>query len=264
MREAVFENFVPKIENFFFYKCASDWRINTEFVAGYDITYIIEGKARYTIDDVTYNLGKGDLLFLSEGVKKEAVVSPRNLMRCYTVNFSQLAQLSKSQLPSFPVIANIGLRQDLINLFRELSMCWMEQQNGYIMKSRALLILVLHRLSEILIYDVNSDPGDYRISKITQTIDKNYSDKLTVKDLAEQVHLDDVYFGHLFKKETGMTVHQYINLIRVQKAESLLQSGTYKIFEVADQCGFSDAFHFHKVFKSVRGFPPSRCIPKSS
>jgi AraC-like DNA-binding protein len=125
-------------------------------------------------------------------------------------------------------------------------------------------MLILHRLSEILVFNVDSKAGDYRINKATQAIAMHYPDRLTVKGLASQVQLDEVYFGHLFKRETGMTVHQYIMRIRIRNAENMLQTGNYKVCEAAEQCGFSDVVHFYKSFRALRGFPPSRCIPKGS
>jgi len=262
MKEPVFDNFIPKIDYFVYRKCTPNWRLTTWFVSGYDITYVIEGKARYTIDGKNYELGTGDLLYLTEGTRKEAITFSNNLMHCFAVNFSQFSPVSKGALPPFPILNHIGRRKDIIDLFKELSVSWLEQQCGYIMKTRALLTLILHRLSEILVFNINSTPGDYRINRVIQTITQHYSDKLTVKELAEQVRLDEVYFGHLFKKETGMTVHQYINQIRIKNAENLLQDSNSKIYEVAEQCGFSDVVHFYKAFKSLRGFPPSRCLSK--
>jgi YesN/AraC family two-component response regulator len=130
------------------------------------------------------------------------------------------------------------------------------------MKCQALLMLILHRLLEIVVYNVDSESGDYRINKTTRYISKHYAEKLTVEKLAAQVHLDTDYFGQIFKKKTGKTIHQYINQVRVQNAELLLQSGRYKVHEAAERCGFSDIFHFYKKFRSLRGFAPSRCIPR--
>ena len=78
------------------------------------------------------------------------------------------------------------------------------------------------------------------------------------------VHLDTGYLGHLFRQETGMTIHQYITQVRVRNAENMLQSGGVKVYEAAEQCGFSDVYHFYRLFKCLRGFPPSRCIPKET
>jgi len=258
-----FEDFVPQIISHTFRKCSPDWRIRTSMTSGYELLYVIKGSARYTINNVTHELESGDLLYVNKGDKRAAISHHKNLMHCYeTIFLSKYPQIKKAGSEKlFPTVNHIGLRQDVIGMFRELSTCWNEQQSGYSVKAQALFMLILHRLSEIILYDIDSAPGDYRISKITRYITMHYSEKLTVTELADQVHLDPDYFGHLFKRETGMKVQRYINQTRIQYAETLLQSGNYKIYEVAANCGFSDVYHFYKSFKALRGFPPSRCIP---
>jgi len=259
------EDFVPQIINHSYLKCAPDWRIRSGVVNSHDITYVIKGAARYTVNGTTYDLRPGDLLCLNKGSKKAAVSYPKYLLHCYETSFQpKYPQLKKSDNENlFPVVSHIGLRQDVIDLFKDLTICWNEQQKGYTMKSHALFMLILNRLAEIIIYNVDADSGDYRINKITRYITTHYSEKLNVNDLADQVHLNPDYFGQLFKRETGMVVHQYITKVRIQNAETLLQSGGYKIYEAANHCGFSDVYYFYKTFKALRGFPPSHCIPKS-
>jgi len=156
---------------------------------------------------------------------------------------------------------NVSFRKELVELFREMTLSWSNKQEGYIMKTRALLLLILHRLNEILVFKINNMPIDYRINKITHFIAAHYSDKLTVKDLAELVNLNKAYLGRLFKKQIGITIDQYIIQVRIRNAENMLQSGSYKVHEVAENCGFSDVFHFYKLFRATRGFSPSRCKP---
>jgi len=263
MKETANYDFVPKIFYNVFRKCTPDWRLRPHFVDHYDITYIIKGNARYTINGKIHELGPGDLLCLTDGVEKEAITYQKSLMHCFTVNFYTLYPALKCPPLSFPMVNHIGIRKDLIDLFREMTISWSNQQEGYIMRSRALLMLILHRLYEIFLYKVDNLTGDYRISKATRFIAMHYSDKLTVKDLARQAQLDEAYFGHLFRKVTGVTVHQYIMQIRVRNAENMLQNGNYKVREVAEHCGFSDVVHFYKSFMALRGFPPSRCITKN-
>ena len=260
MKKNCIDDIIPDIAYYVSRKCNPDWRLWGDRVNDHDITYIMKGNARYTVNGVVHELKPGDLLYLTEGDIKEAITYPHNLMQCFAINFT-LRQKSSNK-PLFPIVNHIGLRQDIIDLFRELTISWTEQQDGYIIKTRALFMLILHRLMEIILYDVDSKPGDYRVNKITRHIAMHYSEKLTVKDLAQQVGLDIDYFGRLFKRETGLTVHQYIAKIRVRNAENMLQSGNCKVQEAAEHCGFSDTFHFYKLFRTLRGFPPSRCIPK--
>ena len=265
MSETVLDDFVPDIAYFVFRKCHPTWRQWMFQLIDHEITYIIKGNARYTINGVAHELGPGDLLYLRQGELKEAITYPQNLMQCYAINFTfkpKAGKAARAREGLFPEVNHIGLRQDIIDMFRELTISWTEQQDGYIIKTRALFMLIINRLAEIILYDVDSEPGDYRVSRVTRYISTHYPEKLTVKNLARQSGLDVDYFGRLFKHETGMSVHQYIAKIRVRNAENMLQSGSFKVQEVALHCGFSDTFHFYKLFKALRGFAPSACIPK--
>jgi len=258
-------DFVPKIYDSIFKKCKPKWQLPPHFVDHYEITYIIKGNAHYTINGKDNEINQGGLICLTDGTEISAVTNAKNAIHYFSVNFDALYPLISNVPPPplFPLVSHIGIRQDIINLFREITISWENKQEGYIMKSRALLMLILHRLSEILLGEIDNTTGDYRINKTISFIITHYSENISVKKLAELVHLDHVYFGHLFKQQTGKTVHQYITQIRIQNAENMLQSGSYKVYEVAEQCGFSDVIHFYKAFKTLRGFPPSRCIPRN-
>jgi AraC-like DNA-binding protein len=56
-------------------------------------------------------------------------------------------------------------------------------------------------------------------------------------------------FDHLFKRETGMSIHQYINKVRTRNAENMLKSGNYKVEEIAEHCGLSDVFRNEELNK---------------
>lgn len=257
-----FDECSPIIGYMVFRRCPIDWRLKPHYVSNYDITYIINGCARYVINNTKYDLSAGHIVCLPEGTKKEAVTFPDRLMHCYSINF-RLKDLSGGTLvPPFPLVQNIGLRKDITFLFNELACAWTEQQSGYIMKSRGYLLLILHHLFELLVYNINYSAADCRIKKAVNYIYEHYNERLTVKKLAARVKLNSGYFGLLFKHETGLTVHQYIKKIRVRNAEILLQSGAHTVTEVADYCGYCDVIHFYREFKAVMGISPSQCIPK--
>jgi len=264
VEKAVVENYIPNISHHVFQKCHPDWQLRPRRVDGNELTYIVAGKARYTIDGKTHELAAGDLLCLPDGMSEKAVTYAQSPAQYYSVNFNSLIPSTKPILASFPTLNHIGIKRDLIDLFRELTLCWTNKQDGYITKSRALLMLILHRLMEILLFNVDSQAGDYRINKAIGVIKLHYGEKLTVKELAAHVHLNESYFGRLFRDTTGKCVNQYIKQVRVQNAEALLQTGNYKVRDVAEQCGFSDVVHLYRSFRDVRGFPPSRCIPRSA
>ena len=133
---------------------------------------------------------------------------------------------------------------------------------GYVLQSRGLLLLLLHQFFELTTDTERIFSGDFRIKKATRYIVEHYSEKITVKALASAAKLNTAYFGSLFKKETGLTLNQYLIKTRIQNAEYLLRSGECNVGEAACNCGFSDIAHFYKNFKALTGMAPSQFMPK--
>lgn len=85
-----------------------------------------------------------------------------------------------------------------------------------------------------------------------------HQELLSVQQLADQVHLTPAYLSNLFKKETGITIGQYIVNVRMEHAKLLLQDGSCRLNEVAALVGYSDAGYFTKIFKKHMNMPPSQ------
>jgi YesN/AraC family two-component response regulator len=142
-----------------------------------------------------------------------------------------------------------------------LKNAWTEQSPAYAVKARCVCLLLLYQLFELVVYDIDLEAKDFRIKKAMRYIAGHYAEKLSVKQLLDQACLNTVYFGYLFKKETGMNIHRYLTKVRIRNAENFLKTGEYQISEVAEECGFADVYHFYHQFKSIKGFSPSKCIP---
>jgi AraC-like DNA-binding protein len=254
------EGFLPDIQYLVFRKCTPSWHQGIHFIENFEITYVTKGGARYTLDNVEYEVSAGDLICIPQGSLKKAITYSNNLMSCFSVNFLIRNNDAGREWP-FPHVSHIGSKRDLLRYFHELMYTWFERPPGFNLKAQGLLMLIIHRIVELTLYH-DTNAGDYRIQKATRYLTKHYQEKIQVKKLAGMTGLNPVYFGALFKQETGLTIHQYLIKTRVQNAVYLLRGGLYKVTEAAEYCGFSDVHHFYRQFKAVMGFPPSQCIPK--
>jgi AraC-like DNA-binding protein len=257
------EECLPSIEYLVFRKCPPAWRLKEHFVDDCDITYVIKGNAQYTINGRKYEVSgsSGDLLCMSSDDTKAACTNPKNPMVCFSVNFVMKNSKGEAMRLPFPPVSRIGQNKDIIHLFHELIFTWTDRQQGYTIKARSLLWLILHHIFELTIYNTDSPGDDYRITKVTRYISQHYAERISVKQMADMVHLNPVYFGVLFKQVTGITMNQHLMKIRVRNAESILQTGEYKVIEVAEHCGFANIAHFFKHFKAITGEAPSSYIP---
>lgn len=89
------------------------------------------------------------------------------------------------------------------------------------------------------------------------------SPDLTNKVLAQQCNISEIYFRKLFVKTFHTTPKQYILEARLNKARRLLTDGVLKISAVAEQCGFSNPYHFCRLFKERTGLTPSEFIKRN-
>ena len=89
-------------------------------------------------------------------------------------------------------------------------------------------------------------------------LETDFSDPtLTNLKLAQKCHISEVYFRKLFLKQFGVSPRQFLLDLRLNNAKQLLSEGRLKSSAIAEKCGFSDAFHFCRTFKSKTGFTPT-------
>jgi AraC-like DNA-binding protein len=96
------------------------------------------------------------------------------------------------------------------------------------------------------------------ISSIKEIITRRYKDEnLTVNQIADTLHYTSAYICVVFKQHTGITVNDYINLYRIEKAKELLKDIKLKLTDVAIMVGYSSDNYFSKVFKKHEQITPS-------
>ena len=76
-------------------------------------------------------------------------------------------------------------------------------------------------------------------------------------ELAKQCRISEVYFRRIFTSCYNMTPKQFLIDIRINKAKQLLSEGALKINAVAVKCGFSNQYHFCRIFKERTGLTPT-------
>jgi len=262
MSVSINDDMLPFIGYIIFRKCTPSWEMAENTLGGINLTYVIQGAARYTVDRNIIELQQGDLLVLPEGSVRKAITFPDRLMQCFSVDFKLKTIDNQELTPPLPFKSHPGRHEDIIHLFHELSFAHVNKQPGYNLKCNGLFLLILHRFMELVIYKTSSYTGDYRISKVISFITAHYSEHITARMMAEMVHLNPTYFGSLFRQTIGKSFNQYLIHTRVTHADYMLKMGDYKVSDIAEQCGFNDVSHFNKQFKLVKGFPPSHSMPK--
>ena len=94
--------------------------------------------------------------------------------------------------------------------------------------------------------------------KVLPYIHQNLTEPFTVSELAQNVSLNPQYMMRLFKKETNMSVLEYVTEQRILRAKELLLSTDSSIENIAVQLGYYNYTYFMKVFKRNMGMSPGQ------
>lgn len=96
------------------------------------------------------------------------------------------------------------------------------------------------------------------IEKVIKIIRRDYMKDLSLQIIAEKVYLSPSYLSHLFKKEIGESLIQYITSYRLEIAKELLEQTNLKVIDISKQVGYSNFSYFGSVFKNHYGMTPAK------
>lgn len=87
---------------------------------------------------------------------------------------------------------------------------------------------------------------------------ENLHSRITLEELAELVELHPSYLSRLFKKETGVSVSEYIQQLKIDTAKNMLLYSDFTPAKIASVLAFPDQSYFTQVFKKYTGFTPRK------
>ncbi len=95
-----------------------------------------------------------------------------------------------------------------------------------------------------------------RVRAITSYIDRRYTEKLLLTDLARELGLSMSYLSAFFKSVFGMSFQSYVMKLRCEKARRLLLLTEFSLLDISVACGFSDLKYFNRGFARQFGCSP--------
>lgn len=174
-------------------------------------------------------------------------------------NFNKMAvyfTMDRIIIRSFETLFQLNSKKTYLKM-NELQIMESIYQAGSIDKIRSIVENTVLKISNI-ISEQETTSRNTTITRIKELVENEYQKPLSMKYIAEKVYINHVYLGQLFKKETGMSLNDYINKVRINKAKKLLRNSNSMIYQIAEQVGFSDSQYFSLVFKKLVGLSPKQ------
>lgn len=152
---------------------------------------------------------------------------------------SQIWSACLSEIGAYKYGRDLVLQANIYELLMKIIRLWLD--DGMVIDSRLI-----------------PQTEDSTIENITEYIDLSLSENLRVADIAEQCGLSYSCFAKKFRERYGMSCKQYIEKMRVYKAEEFLLFTDFDLNYISQETGFSDCSHFIKNFKLYRGITPKQ------
>ena len=232
-----------------------------------EIIYVAEGRLKVKISSKSFSLEKGDCIVINSNMLHYAVADgycERHALVFHSEliegnNRSVFAEKYMVPLLSCNFFSAYCIRaadrSQIVGWFNEAFEV-LEQENygfEFIVReklSRICLSLYQKFESQMDIKDVPLNQNNLRVRKMLTYIQNNFSENLSLEDIAKAADISERECLRCFKKTIQISPVQYLLKYRVaQGAEMLLSDPTGSIAEIASACGFDSPSNFAKMFK---------------
>lgn len=230
-----------------------------------EMIYIVEGTGEFNINGKSYTLKQGDMAIYNPGVQHEERSSgggPFKVFYCGVDNLHIEGVPFGMLLPPSvdPVISCEKYAFKVESYLSEMLQECDSQILGYETLSNNLLmslITLIYRIVDVK-HQFQSLQGKNEITIRTKDfIDKNYTQNISLKDIADTLYVSQHYLSHLFKRDLGDSPFNYLIRRRIEESKRLLVESNTPVHEVAARVGYSNDKYFSMLFKKVTGQTPT-------
>jgi len=217
--------------------------------------FVTDGDGTFTDASGEHQLKRGAVMLLEE--KSNYIFKGgKNGISYITMGFALHPEDGFSSL-GLPTFIDTEKHPYILKQAEQMLKLWENRSSFYIMEARLLSERILLDLINICQNATSGFEFGGRLSPALTFINQNYDKSITNEQLAELCDLSTTHFRRLFKEQMGISPMHYRENIRIHWAIKLLESQMFTISEVADRLGYSDIYHFSKVFKRHTGNSPS-------
>lgn len=241
-----------------------------------EVIKVLSGDMIVKINHYSFDVKSGDYVVISKGslhslhkhpstksvVKFQTLIFDLYLLGSALRDYSQkhvIEKIDENALFLNCIIGSDSPQYSMIEtLFKAIKRAYDEKELHYEIEVKGLLhILMFHILNERsnLSQSIKQRPK-INISKAIDVITTNIGNHYTIAELASTVRYTEAYFMREFKKSTGMTVVEFINKERINKAKIMLSNTDENIVDIASKCGFNHISYFNKRFKKEMHMTP--------
>ena len=214
----------------------------------FGLSFCYEGQITYNMGGKKYIENHNNVVILPKGGSYAFSVNKNG--RFPLINF-ECENLCLDEILVLP-IQNF---QACISLYETISTHFLYKSSRLIIHSA--FYELLHEISSQSMFRSN------RLKSVIRYIELNISDpELSNLTLANQINISEIYLRELFHTHYNTTPKQFILDLRIRKAKQMLINTPFTITAIAKDCGFTNVYHFCRIFKKKTGQTPTEYANK--
>lgn len=251
------------------------------------LTLIISGSCECRIANRTYDVRAGDLLFIP-AEKYYRLTTADHCEYCFTCFYASYKKADENDikgcLAELPEVQKKfylpSAGSDTICLSEHTTPDAATYSNLLALFTRGQSLYATGRYLDRLMIDVyfqemlifasktacsgSDQTGKYSLSleRILKYINENFTGHISPESLSERFSLSKEHICSLFRKETGMTVSEYVNMVKLNHAVELLSNSSMNVSQISEYLGYSSVYYFSRLFKRRYGVSPTGYIEK--
>lgn len=223
----------------------------------FEILYFVQGDATFTVEDRTYDLEPGDVVFIQPGEHHYVTFNPEKCYERYVLKFHE-TELPKRMFKKLQNRATFyKATEEMHAVFRDLDRIhehFKGEDLTLLFGCRMLEIMILLCQKPELEKAVNRDT---MITKIINYIGENLTERLSLADICKHFHFSQSYISNKFSNHMRSSIISYVRTKKILAAHREIVRGE-KATAVAEKYGFSDYSTFYRSYVKVMGFSPAK------
>ena len=235
----------------------------------YEFLYIPSGRLKCVTTDGEYILEAGDVLFVNSYVPHSTYAETDDTFTTMVqfnspiVSDSSLHYITRFlKFCDTPAHVFKSGRIETEEIRTCMNIITQEHKNhspfwhDYVNANIFMLIAILRRYGILSDFTHNQKNEINKILPAIEYMNKNFAHQITTAELSSTLSFNESYFCRLFKNIIGTTATEYLNFVRVCKAETMLKNGA-SISDASYKSGFSSLSYFNRIFKKYKHYTPS-------
>ncbi len=240
-------------------KTVPDYSIARKTFPYFGIEFIIAGKGTLTLGDTVHPLSRAALFTYSPEINHTISSDSENPLVKYFINITgnEAEELMQRYISAKSAVYHIAAPESILLTLEELIRTGMLDTPYTDDLCTSLARILIMKIAESALKGDSFSGKSYSTYlRCRKTIEAEYLRLFTLADTAKICNVDEAYLCRLFKKFDYSTPYQYLLKLKMNHAAEFLHKPSVSVAEAAEETGYSDQFHFSRLFKSVFGISP--------